>query len=452
MENLRNKKLAILGIGGYFSEKRKYLDPALDIVCYADNDSSKWGTCPYEDGVKCIAPVEMKDREIEMVVIGIRRGKNYGQLKTQAEQLGFMTCSLNVLINQYIDVYEAKQREMSEQVVSSLFKDSAEGHRLILLNTPQVTSTIGDHAIATAEVLFLEKYFADYQRIEIGDRFFWDNRDEIKRRIYPSDVLLIQGGGYLGSLWRMWREDTVRYILQTYTKNHIIILPQTMFFEDSEDGKLQRSISGSIYNSHGSLTMCFREENSYKLSKEILDSRMPRYLIPDTVIGMEYTGPIRSKKSIAFCMKNDKETICSREYQNKIVSELRAQGYDVVTTTMFHDEKIYSAQEREQIVRRKMDELAGYRLVITDAMHCMVLAAVCGTACIGVESITGKVGGIYQWLKAMPYVRYTANISEIIGMVGEMEIYMDQHNSYEHSQFNGYFQQLADIISDAAAI
>lgn len=451
MVDLRNKKIAILGIGGHFQKKRRYLDPALRIVCYADNDPRKWGTCPYGDGIECIDPEQLKNRGIDLVVIGVRQRGICEQLKTQAEQLGFPSCSLDILVNQYIDVYEARRREMAEKEVAALL-GSTGGHRLILINTPQVTSTIGDHAIAAAEVLFLEKYFSDYRRVEVGDRFFWENRDEIKRRICPSDALLIQGGGYLGSLWRMWREDTVRYILQSYPENPVIVLPQTMFFEDSEDGRLQRAISRSIYNRHSNLTMCFREENSYKLSKEILHNSVPNYLIPDAVLSMEYTGTAKTKKSVAFCIKNDKETICGRQQQDMLLSRMKAQGCDVTITTMFYEEKICSPQHREQLVRSKMDELAGYQLVITDAMHCMALAAVCGTACIGVESITGKVGGMYQWLKALPYVRYTADLAETEEIIKELKPYMHRHNDYDHSPFDSYFQQLADIIGGAVRI
>ena len=452
MVDLYGKKIAILGVGAYLNRRRQYLDPSLNIVCYADNDPHKWGTYPYGGAVECIAPQEMQRIGVEAVIIGVRPGESYAQLKAQSEGLGFTAYPLKMVTNQYIDTYEMMQREIAEKKVAGLFGEKRKGHRLILVNTPQVTSTIGDHAIATAEVLFLKKYFPEHEKIEIGDRFFWENRDEIKSHIYPSDVLLIQGGGYLGSLWKMWREDTVRYILQSFQSNTVIILPQTMFFEDDEDGKIQKSISQYIYNSHDNLIMCFREANSYKRSAEILKGAVARYLIPDTVLSMEYTGPAREKKGVAFCMKNDKETIWAREKQNEIISFLREQGYDVITTTMFYDEEIHSPEERECIVRKKMEELAGYCLVITDAMHCMVLAAISGTACIGIESITGKVGGIYQWLKTMPYIAYTDNPSEMAAMVENMKPYMEMQNHYDPSDFEDRFQQLADIIADSVAM
>lgn len=448
MSELQNKKIAILGIGGHFNRNRSYIDPTLSIICYADNNPDKWGTIPYENGIKCVNPGELKNMDIDLAVIGVKKGIAYDQLEDTAKKMGLPVCSLDSVVNEYIDAYEEKRRELEKAAVSKLFEGSGRGHRLILINTPQVTSTIGDHAISTAEVLFLKKYFPECQLIEIGDRFFWDNRDEIKRNIYPSDVLLIQGGGYLGSLWRMWREDTVRYVLQSFTMNPIIILPQTMYFEASEDGRLQKSISESIYNSHGNLIMCFREENSFQLSMEILDN-VPHYLIPDTVTSMEYTGPLKEKKAVAFCFKNDKETLVSREKQNNMILKLQEMGFDVVNTTMFLDKQIHSSEEREQIVRQKMEELAGYRLVITDAMHGMVLSAVSGTACIGVESITGKVGGVYQWLKDLPYVEYAESPFVIDDLINKIRPYMDKHNHYERARLSSYFKQLTDIIGDA---
>lgn len=115
---------------------------------------------------------------------------------------------------------------------------------------------------------------------------------------------------------------------------------------------------------------------------------------------------------------------------------------------MFYPAQIISAVDREQAVRNKMQELAGYELVITDAMHGMVLSAVCGTKCVGVETITGKVGGIYEWLERLKYVEYASQINEVyekaVNLLG-----IDEEFSYENeiAYLNERFDLLEKIIA-----
>lgn len=437
--------VAVFGVGEYFKRKKKYIETYITIENYVDNDKNKIGIDLFEDGITCIAPGEIKKNEIDFLIIGVDKPKIQDELINQVKELEIPFCMLNEIIDLFIDKYDSKRKKQSEEMVKEFFYGKEGNHRLVLVNTPQVSSTIGDHAISTAELLFIKKNFSDRTLIEIGDVFFWENKDEIKRHIVPSDTILIQGGGYMGSLWRFRREDTIRYILQTYTKNKIIILPMTMFFEDSKEGKLQCEISKIIYNSHDNLTICFREKKSFELSKTILKNKIKTYLIPDTVISLNYKAKSKSKKrGIAIFFKNDKETILSDQDQVKLRKWISLKGHELFNITMFYPESINSAEEREKIIFDKLDELAGFEMIITDAMHGMVLAAVSGTSCIGVESLTGKVRGIYEWLKPLPYVEYANTYDEICIAIDKL--FPIKTNKYENAYLNNYFDKLKELI------
>lgn len=437
--------VAVFGVGEYFKRKKKYIETYITIENYIDNDKHKVGTDLFEDGITCITPDEIKKCGIDFIVIGVEKKDIQDELVNQVNQLEIPFCMLNEIIDLFIDNYESKRKKRSEEMVKKLFNGKEGNNRLILVNTPQTSSTIGDHAISTSEILFIKKNFPERIFVEIGDVFFWENKDEIKRYIVPSDTILIQGGGYMGSLWRFRREDTIRYILQTYTINKIIILPMTMFFEDSKEGKLQCEISKIIYNSHENLTICFREKKSFELSKLILKDKIKTYLIPDTVISLNYkVKSSREKRGIAIFFKNDKETILSNQDQVKLRNWICLKGYELSDTTMFYSKTIDSAEEREKIIFDKLEEFAGFEMVITDAMHGMVLAAVSGTACVGVESLTGKVGGIYEWLKSLPYVEYANTYDEICMAIDKL--LSMKTNQYEIGYLNNYFDKLKEII------
>lgn len=447
MEVSSIRQVAVLGIGNHFKTYKKVLDGHIDFLAYLDNDNEKWGKNLFGDGVPCISPEHIRDYDADTVVIGVAKGSVQGQLISQVEAMNLPYCFLDELVDLYIDEYEASERERRKRTVDDFFSGREGNHRIFLLNTPEITSTVGDHAISTAEMLFLRERFKDRTIIEIGDRFFWEYREEIAWQIYPTDVLLIQGGGYMGSLWRMWREDTIRYILQRYPDNHIVILPHTMYFEDTEDGRTQYAISREIYNSHRYLTVCFREKVSYERSADMFKEHVKRYLIPDSVLSMKYTGKRKIRNGVAIFFKNDKETLVSKEKQAEIRSYFENNGIELIETSMFLPEQVSDAKEREQLIRDKMEEIAGFRLFITDAMHGMVLAAVCGTPCIGVETITGKVGAMYEWIKELPYVEHDGTGD---GVIKKVELLMGIEKRYEYScsELDTYFDRLGEIIWD----
>ena len=72
---------------------------------------------------------------------------------------------------------------------------------IFLLSTP-THGNLGDHAIAYAEIRFLKKVGLGERFMELNADFYtleteWLQRDVIR----PEDIILIHGGGFLGTLW-----------------------------------------------------------------------------------------------------------------------------------------------------------------------------------------------------------------------------------------------------------
>ena len=77
-------KIAVLGIGRYFSENRKYINPEIRFSYYLDNSQEKWGTYPFDDGVECLSPESLPEKA-DLVVVGVDKGEIRLKLMQQAE-------------------------------------------------------------------------------------------------------------------------------------------------------------------------------------------------------------------------------------------------------------------------------------------------------------------------------------------------------------------------------
>lgn len=96
-------------------------------------------------------------------------------------------------------------------------------------------------------------------------------------------VILLHGGGNFGDIYAS-SQDFRKHVVKTYEKNKIIILPQTIYFEDKEKEKNDFQ----IFSKHENLYLCVRDHESYELALKYLNKEKV-LLLPD----------------MAFCIKEE---------------------------------------------------------------------------------------------------------------------------------------------------
>lgn len=269
----------------------------------------------------------------------------------------------------------------------------------ILFNSPDY-SNLGDHAIALGEEKFFQEYFDDWDFIQVSCEEYILENLKIKNVIQKDDVLLISGGGYLGTLWPRF-DDIVRHIVFSYPHNRIFILPQTLFYEDSAFGRQEAAQEAKCFASHEWLHLALREQKSYGLSKELfsLDGRIS--LLPDMALKLRY-----EKKSVRtgalLCFRKDKEAVNSRRKES--VELMRRIGFSCrdIDTVLKHNVNMIDRHER---VKELMDDFSQAEIVLTDRLHGMILCAVTGTPCLAFDNVSRKLTGSYMWLEKFNYIR-----------------------------------------------
>ncbi len=174
----------------------------------------------------------------------------------------------------------------------------------IVFNSPDYTN-LGDHAIAYATRQFLESNFKDREVIEIACEQYVREYNKIQNAVTNDDVLIIAGGGYMGSLW-LRMEDIVKHIVERFPDNKIIVFPQTMYFADSKLGTWERESLKSIFNSHKNITFIAREEKSFDTAKKIFNDNVKVYMMPDMAFAIDYKGA-GERAGALMCMRSDKE-------------------------------------------------------------------------------------------------------------------------------------------------
>jgi len=375
-----------------------------------DNNPIKQGKIDEYTGLKCLSLEEINDPASLKVLITAGDPYYAKMMGRQLEQLGIDYDILVDKLDEWCDELELPWH---------LHDITIPGKKIILINSPE-HDNVGDHLISLSEMSFLTENFEDYHIFEVTDIEYLWHHNRIKKHITSEDIILVTGGGFLGSLWLYNAENNVRNIIKEYPDNKIIVLPQTVFFEDNEKGHYEYNITREIYVGHKKLILCAREENSYQLFTKILggvEHAKNVYLLPDMALMYKYTvNSRRDNKKAIVCFRTDKERILDDSSCQIIKETLTKAGYSVTDISM-HSGHFDGIEGRKQQVENKLEEIGSSGLVITDTLHCMISAALTETNCVAFDNLSGKVGNVYRWIENLGYVKFCNCIEKINEMI-----------------------------------
>jgi len=302
--------------------------------------------------------------------------------------------------------------------------------------TPEHTN-LGDHAIASETVRLLQQLGIDY--IEITDEQLFAMRSQKLLDIMNGTPILINGGGNLGTLW-FGVEQTMREIVQCNKKSPIVIMPNTIFYEDSEWGKEEFQKSVKLYNRHKKLTICAREKNSYDV---MANSYRNVKLIPDLVLFRNEVTEETVRKGCLLCLRNDLEKTVSDKETVALETQLRELFGEAIAYTDTHAKNMVPITQRETELSEKFAEFRGAELVITDRLHGMIFCAITGTPCVVIDSKSPKIRGCYDWLKDLPYIRFADSVLEVTREYNQIP---KTKHSYDNAYLQEYYEQLKQVL------
>ena len=323
------------------------------------------------------------------------------------------------------------------------------GKKCFILGTPSHTN-LGDSAIALAQRHFLESCGIPKKRIkEISFENYQERIHWFGRHI-PSDSLITQlGGGNMGNQW-MEEELLHRQQVEAFVRNPMVIFPQTVYYTQDSEGDTAKKDSVAVYNSKKDLTMTAREAKSFALMKEMYPD-IHVIQTPDIVLSssMEAFGARHQKRSgVLLLMRGDKERVFQPETKIELEAILGQQGvtYDYSDT---HCQCTITKENREALVKDKLEQVASAKLVITDRLHGMIFAAVTGTPCIAFDNCSNKVRGSYEWIKYLPYIRFAESVEDVKLCLPDL-MAMDDC-VFDNTPLLPHFEELTEVVRKYAS-
>ena len=174
------------------------------------------------------------------------------------------------------NLYENRQAKIAANTLSKRIRGVDAG-TVFLVMTPE-HGNLGDHAIAESEIALLQEVGAAY--FEITEKQLALLAKFGKLCAINGHLILVHGGGYLGTLWPK-ADQLLQKLIISNLQSSILCFPNTVFYDDSFQAKQQLTAAVKVYNSHNRLKICAREKLSFDFLTQVYQNVE---LIPDVAL------------------------------------------------------------------------------------------------------------------------------------------------------------------------
>lgn len=285
------------------------------------------------------------------------------------------------------------------------------GRRTCILVGSATYDNIGDLAISEAELAFLHRYF-DGTVIEIPTMAFVEYERLLHKYLTPRDLLCFQGGGNMGDMYPGFEFERCE-ALECFPRMKSVIMPQTMHYVDADSPWLR--YSQKVYRNCTDLHLFARERTTEGLMKEAYPTTDVS-LVPDIVLSMDVTPYVPhglTRNGMALVLRQDAERSLTQDDWEVIRHVADRSGMAVTYMDTMAEEKFIPLERRHDVVAGLLQRFASAQVVVTDRLHGMIFAAITGTPCVALANSNRKVGGVYEWIKDLPYVQYIEDVHEL---------------------------------------
>lgn len=262
-------------------------------------------------------------------------------------------------------------------------------------------ANLGDVAITYAQALFIEKYFHEYEIVELPISNTISDLKAIKRMCTKEDIITIVGGGNMGDLYP-YIELLRLLIIYEFPMNQIISFPQTIDFMKSSLSDQMLSLMRKIYGRHKNLILCAREGFSFSRMKQMFPDKIV-YELPDIVMTLDERRPKKKRDGILFCFRHDKEQLINGDFIKELSNNLNEPitQYD---TYVSNDQM--TEDEKKAELNSIWSAFRSSKWIITDRLHGMIFAYITGTPAIVLPNNNFKIKGCFEWIKDCGYIYF----------------------------------------------
>lgn len=347
------------------------------------------------------------------------------------------------IYNSYLEKKQDIDAECKE-VIRQLADTSKDNNRIVVICVHHYHSNRGDLAISLAQKELLKRRYDDRTIIEVPTILCEKYSSLIRKYINDSDVIMISGGGWFGSLWRH-NEEAAKNIIRGHEKNKVIIFPQSIYYNNDDVGKKQFTEDKKFFSGFCDLNVCIRDTNSYKmvLNNALFPESAEILFIPDIVLSYRYNNNKIRNNIVSLCIRGDIESELSDCKRNELILNIIKNKNNVRFISSNQLDSLVPMSGRKKAVEDFIDEITCSKLLVTDRLHCMIFAALSSTPCVALNNKTRKVEGVYSWINNLGYIKIIDDINQLDNAIDEV---CSAGGKWDADKFGSHYDAVYSLI------
>lgn len=289
----------------------------------------------------------------------------------------------------------------------------------------------------------------------IGDMLIWEGEESFLRKtghkcldrasqftcafpvLSPDTIILLEGGGDFGDLWR-WVQEFRLEVIRRYPNNKIIVFPQSVYYRDTD--MMYRDAWEMAL--HKKLVLCVRDEVSEKILRTNFKNQV--LMLPDMAfcISVDYLAAKRQQETekILFLKRGDKELADSlfsveglsgkadvRDWPSMEKHTFRVKVFGGISIgrqmiekySCLHflkkwccrGENLYAAYVlRPYLIKQGVGFVSQYKQIYTTRLHVLILSVLLSKEVSFLDNSYGKNSSFYDtWLCDLSEVKKIEN-------------------------------------------
>lgn len=314
---------------------------------------------------------------------------------------------------------QEKVNQLKERIHSTLPR--LIGPKCVFLDLPYYQN-IGDVLIweGTAQFLTDCGIRCDYQASK--ETFDW-------REIPADTTIILQGGGNFGDVWLPHQQFRME-VVERYKANRIVVLPQTVFYEDETVLREQ----AALFAAHPDLIICARDKASEELLKTHFSNDV--VLLPDMAFCISTERLNRMKVPVVsgstlFVKRRDKE-LSAYDFDSIVPQDATIHDWPSFERKSRTVKNYYHLLSRKETFRRihlawLIDSYAGhilkshflrqgvrfvsaYQDIYTTRLHVAILSVLLGKEITFFDNSYGKNSAFFEtWLQDINLIHFVYN-------------------------------------------
>lgn len=323
---------------------------------------------------------------------------------------------------------------------------SYKGHRKAFILMEPEYGNLGDHAIAYASEKFIKDKFPGYHIIPVSEENTCRHLKSIKNVLEEGDIVFIQGGGNMGSLYP-YIERMRRFCVEKIQNVPVICMPVSVYFGEDSKGRDELKHSLDIYNAAKNLCIFTRDKYSYEYLRKYLPTSKVK-LVPDMVYYLAGSNMknVRKNGDYLICLRKENESAIGEKNRESLAKRILSEYADafLYDTTIW---RTVNLDFRETELDTLFRMFGRAKCVITDRMHGMIISAICGTPCVVIKSFDTKIIGSYDWIKNSRTVKLidSKSVENIENFVDEV---CNNPGEYDFKEILHEFEKMKEYILD----